>query len=160
MDFSTKYFDLFYRKQKCLEFIAVLLIFIAIGFSFGNEGPKWFWKNYPFFATILVLVGLLILLLWIRTEKFKTKSILNEIKNSSTNQSTNFNNKLNLLTHRQREIFDLIIQGKSNKEIMDQLFIELSTLKTHINNIYKTLEIANRKEARAIGSYMKNTNTF
>jgi ATP/maltotriose-dependent transcriptional regulator MalT len=56
------------------------------------------------------------------------------------------------LTNRQREIFDLIAKGKSNKDIINELFIELSTLKTHINKIYKTLGITNRKEAIAMSN--------
>ncbi len=100
---------------------------------------------------ILVIIGFLFSLLWIRIEKHKTQIIINEIRNSNKNDSSTISEKINLLTKRQREIFDLIQQGKSNKEIMDELFIELSTLKTHINHIYKTLEIVNRKEVKAIG---------
>lgn len=151
MDFSTKYFNIIFRKQKILEFIAILIIFVAIGFRFGNEGPKWLWNDYPFIALILVMVGLLLSLLWIRIEKHKTQIIIDKIKNSSKNNSNILAEKVKLLSNRQSEIFELIIKGKSNKEIMDKLFIELSTLKTHINHIYKTLEIVNRKEAKAIG---------
>lgn len=52
--------------------------------------------------------------------------------------------------------FDLIVAGKSNKEIIEKLFIELSTLKTHINKIYKTLEVSSRKEARALNNIDKS----
>jgi DNA-binding CsgD family transcriptional regulator len=151
MDFSAKYWNIIFNKQKLLEFIAVLLIFIAIGFSFGREGAKWFWNDYPFIAMILVIVGLLSSLLWIKIEKHKTQVIIKEIEKSSKAKSNIINEKVDLLTKRQREIFDLILQGNSNKEIMDKLFIELSTLKTHINHIYRTLEVGNRKEAKAIG---------
>jgi DNA-binding CsgD family transcriptional regulator len=152
MDFSTKYFNIIFRKQKILEFIAVLIMFVAIGFRFGIEGPKWFWDDAPFIALILVMAGLLLSLLWIRIEKHKTQLIIDKIKNSNKNNSNSMDAKIKLLTNRQCEIFELIIKGKSNKEIMDKLFIELSTLKTHINHIYKTLEIGNRKEAKAIGT--------
>lgn len=46
-------------------------------------------------------------------------------------------------------MLNLIISGKSNKEIIEMLFIEPSTLKTHINKIYKILELNSRKELRA-----------
>ena len=36
-------------------------------------------------------------------------------------------------------IFLLVIKGKKNREILAQLFISKSTLKTHLNNIYKKL---------------------
>jgi DNA-binding CsgD family transcriptional regulator/general stress protein CsbA len=54
-----------------------------------------------------------------------------------------------VLTNKEIEILQLIAQGKSNKEIACVNFIELSTVKTHINNIYGKLEVKNRKEAVA-----------
>ena len=130
----------------------ILLVFISISFSFGTNGSNWLWSNYPFFALTLVVVSLLLALLWVRIEKNKTQSISNEISLISKNNPFLFKNKIDLLTNRQREIFDLIAKGKSNKEIINELFIELSTLKTHINKIYKTLGVTNRKEARAMSN--------
>ena len=37
-------------------------------------------------------------------------------------------------------------QQNSNKAIADALFISVSTVKTHINNIYAKLDISSRKE--------------
>ena len=53
------------------------------------------------------------------------------------------------LTQKQQEILQLLAQGKTNKEIAAELYVELSTVKTHINSIYKQLHLANRKEAVA-----------
>jgi DNA-binding CsgD family transcriptional regulator len=50
------------------------------------------------------------------------------------------------LTKKEKEILDLILADKSNKEIAATLFIELSTVKTHINKIYSKLEVKSRKE--------------
>ena len=36
-------------------------------------------------------------------------------------------------------IFLLVMSGKRNRDILQQLFISKSTLKTHLNNIYKKL---------------------
>jgi DNA-binding CsgD family transcriptional regulator len=52
------------------------------------------------------------------------------------------------LTLREMQILKLIADGKTNKEIAGAHFIELSTVKTHINNIYAKLSIHNRREAR------------
>ena len=49
------------------------------------------------------------------------------------------------LTKREEEIFDLILHGYSNQQIIDKLFISRSTLKTHINNIYRKLPEGERK---------------
>ncbi len=159
MRFFIKILNILFKKQKILEFCVIFLISLSIGFSFGDKSVKWFWNDYPFIPMILVITGLLLSLLWIRIEKHKTQIIINEIKNSSKDDSSEISKKIDLLTNRQREVFELILKGKSNKEIMSELYIELSTLKTHINHIYKTLEIINRKEARAIGKLYSRDQT-
>ncbi len=58
-----------------------------------------------------------------------------------TNQNTS-----KTLTKKEIEIFELLKQGKTNKEIASELFISVSTVKTHINNIFKKLNISNRNE--------------
>ena len=40
------------------------------------------------------------------------------------------------LTEKEKEILELLSQGFTNKEISTKLFIQLSTVKTHIHNIY------------------------
>lgn len=50
------------------------------------------------------------------------------------------------LTAKEKEVVLLILQKKKNKEIADELFVEISTIKTHINNIYKKVQVKNRKE--------------
>lgn len=50
------------------------------------------------------------------------------------------------LTKRELEIVKLIKEGKKNQEIAEALFVEMSTVKTHINNIYTKLSIKNRKQ--------------
>lgn len=55
---------------------------------------------------------------------------------------------LQLLTAREIDILQLIAAGKTNKEIAAAQFVEMSTVKTHINNIYAKLTVSNRQEAR------------
>ena len=50
------------------------------------------------------------------------------------------------LSKQETTIKNLIIKGKTNKEIASELFISLSTVKTHITNIYQKLEVSNRNE--------------
>ncbi|QYJ67170.1 response regulator transcription factor [Flavobacterium litorale] len=53
---------------------------------------------------------------------------------------------LTKLTEKEKEVTYLIQQGKSNKEIATELSISLSTVKTHINNLYKKLSVTSRTE--------------
>jgi DNA-binding CsgD family transcriptional regulator len=48
------------------------------------------------------------------------------------------------LSKREFQIIELILQGKSNKEISETLFISLNTVKNHIYNLYQKLRIKNR----------------
>lgn len=50
------------------------------------------------------------------------------------------------LTIQERKIFLMIQAGKSNKEISNELNIEISTVKSHVNNLYSKLKINSRKE--------------
>jgi DNA-binding CsgD family transcriptional regulator len=51
------------------------------------------------------------------------------------------------LSEREVEVLRLLAAGLSNQEIADQLVVALSTVKTHVNNIYGKLEARNRTEA-------------
>jgi len=52
----------------------------------------------------------------------------------------------NSLTRREYEVFGLLIEGKSDTQICEELHISINTLKTHRRNIYKKLNVANRLE--------------
>ncbi len=56
------------------------------------------------------------------------------------------NSKIQNLSKQEITVKDLIIQGKSNKEIAGELFISLSTVKSHITNIYRKLNVTNRQQ--------------
>jgi predicted ATPase/DNA-binding CsgD family transcriptional regulator len=53
------------------------------------------------------------------------------------------------LTTRELEILHLMAQGTSNREIAEQLFLSLGTVKWYINQIFSKLHVANRTQAAA-----------
>lgn len=55
------------------------------------------------------------------------------------------------LSAREDEILRHISMGKTNKEIAEELFISVNTVKFHTKKIYEKLNISSRKEARLIG---------
>ena len=82
-----------------------------------------------------------------------------EILKENTEQSTyNEDNCKRILsqeglTEREIEIACDIIQGQSNREIGEKLFISESTVKKHSSNFYKKLGINNREQLK---QYIKN----
>ncbi len=49
-----------------------------------------------------------------------------------------------VLSKQEQAIKNLILESKSNKEIASELFISVSTVKTHITSIYQKLQVSNR----------------
>ncbi len=47
-------------------------------------------------------------------------------------------------TPREREVATLIIEGLTNEQVARKLFISLSTVKTHLQNIYAKAQVPNR----------------
>ncbi|MGH3145094.1 MAG: response regulator [Rubrobacter sp.] len=51
------------------------------------------------------------------------------------------------LSDREREILDLIAQGKKNPEISKDLYLSPKTVRNHVSNILHKLQVADRTEA-------------
>jgi NarL family two-component system response regulator LiaR len=51
------------------------------------------------------------------------------------------------LTEREQDVLHLIADGKSNREIAEQLFISEKTVKTHVSNILSKLHLDDRTQA-------------
>jgi DNA-binding CsgD family transcriptional regulator len=61
---------------------------------------------------------------------------------------------LDPLTEREQEVLQLILTGKSNKEIAAALFVTENTVKTHVHNIYSKYDVGSRAEL--ISTLLKN----
>jgi LuxR family maltose regulon positive regulatory protein len=59
------------------------------------------------------------------------------------------------LSERELEVLELIAKGLSNPEIARKLFVAISTVKRHINNIYAKLNVHTRTQAVAKGKELK-----
>ena len=68
----------------------------------------------------------------------------------NTNLKEKTDSLLKKLTPQEQKIVEHILKDKSNKEIAAELFVSHSTIKTHINNLYKKLGVNSREEIVAI----------
>ncbi|MCK5221877.1 MAG: hypothetical protein KAR14_09885, partial [Candidatus Aminicenantes bacterium] len=96
-------------------------------------GSVWFW---------IILAGIIIATITIVLYLIKI------IKKHPVPLGTTVENLLqdDIITEREKEIIILILNGKSNKEIEDELFISLGTVKNHLYNIYKKLKVKSRTQ--------------
>lgn len=134
------------RKQEALIALSIFLILCSIGFSFNGATFFWFWQKYPIVPVLLLLFAFFVVRLWLKLEiERQRQQIQSEYQqNIEQKQHPDFRN---LLSPREIEVLGLINDGLNNQEIAEKLFISLSTVKTHINNIYKIMEVKNRREA-------------
>lgn len=79
---------------------------------------------------LLIIAGLVVFML----KKNNNKSYLKQVKQH--------------LTKQEIKVLNLIKEGKTNNEIAKILFVSLSTIKTHINNIYSKLNLSSRDELK------------
>ncbi|EFU73522.1 response regulator transcription factor [Enterococcus italicus] len=70
--------------------------------------------------------------------------VSNKLRNETSNRNFHLHDEL---TNREKEVLQLISNGKSNQEIADELFITLKTVKTHVSNILSKLEVEDRTQA-------------
>ncbi len=54
--------------------------------------------------------------------------------------------KMNL-SAREQEVLELLVKGRTNAEIADRLFLSVSTVKTHVSNLFIKMDVRNRIQA-------------
>jgi DNA-binding NarL/FixJ family response regulator len=54
--------------------------------------------------------------------------------------------KENVLTEREMEVLQCLVEGMSNKEIADRLFISDKTVKIHVSKIFKKFDVKSRSQ--------------
>lgn len=56
-------------------------------------------------------------------------------------------NRSSILTKREREVFGLLLQDKTTKDIAGELFISEKTVRNHISNAIQKLGVKGRAQA-------------
>jgi two-component system response regulator DegU len=85
-----------------------------------------------------------------------TKELVKEFNRVTLHEKEK--NDDNNLTAREIEVIELIAEGMINKEIAKRLYISEKTVKNHVSNIFKKLDVSDRTQA-AIYAFKHNIKT-
>ena len=88
----------------------------------------------------------------LRRVKIAQKTIANKTK--SVNIHVSSENPIVPLTQREKEILSCVAQGDNNATISEKLFVREVTVKTHLNKIFKKLNVTNRTQAVLVAMQM------
>ncbi|GAA4945415.1 LuxR family transcriptional regulator [Yinghuangia aomiensis] len=64
-----------------------------------------------------------------------------------------------VLTPRERDVLRLVVDGRSNRQIAEELFISVKTASVHVSNILGKLEVSSRGEAAALANRLQLLDT-
>ena len=83
--------------------------------------------------------------MWV--ERRLVNLIVDDYNNSGSDRDSFPGPSPKKLTRREQDVLKCLSKGLTNKEIAQQLFISEKTVKSHINNIFKKLNVSRRLEA-------------
>ena len=128
-----------------LAFLLFLLKWLELRFIIFDHS---FEIYIGFIAVIFTALGIW-LALKLSKPKIETVVVEKEVyvsRNENFVQDTLLVSQLEL-SKRELEILSLLAQGHSNQEIAAKLFVSLSTVKTHIQNLFEKLDVKRRIQA-------------
>ncbi len=68
-------------------------------------------------------------------------------RTARTTPTKTINPTIKTLTGKEKEVLTMLSRGASNKEIAEKLVVKEVTVKTHLNSIYKKLNVSGRTQA-------------
>ena len=69
---------------------------------------------------------------------------------AQTNAMASSNGSSEVLTSRERDVIKLVSQGSTNRQIAEKLVVTENTVKVHLRNIYRKLDVQNRHQLTAL----------
>jgi DNA-binding CsgD family transcriptional regulator len=126
-----------YNQLKIIAFYSFLIVFLLTFIQY-LQVKSYNEPNFNFDTTLMIVAS-----------SFFFAGLGIAWRNRVTNQTAEIDHFTSLenLSNRENEILQLLVEGKSNKEIASSLFISLATVKSHISSVYRKLEVPNRPAA-------------
>jgi DNA-binding CsgD family transcriptional regulator len=126
-------------RQLTAPLVAVYL-FLILAFVLLSSTDSITWSPYLVVAIFLLWQNC-VPLVWLKTVFAKCYSVTTPLWSVKAVDTLVEQHQI---TKREREVMDLIIEGRSNKEIESTLFISFHTVKNHIYNLYNKLGVNSR----------------
>ncbi|MCL5115708.1 MAG: helix-turn-helix transcriptional regulator [Firmicutes bacterium] len=118
--------------------LALSVTTVAIALGWGIPAVTGRYSSWLLVAVVLVVIATPLLLM---SGEFPSSPTSSTFRG---NPDTFFDRAK--LTPQERRIVQLLMQGKSNQAILQELYVSINTLKTHLKNIYRKTETKNRHE--------------
>ena len=107
--------------------------------SHGIRGV--FFENESFESLLKGIVSIL------ENNHWFPRELLNRWIQESRLSTTKRPDTAPVLTRREKEVLRMVATGASNEEISQKMYISYHTVKTHLSNIYKKINVSNRLQA-------------
>lgn len=144
--------DIFHRTQHIFLYGLLLAVLVFI--------LKWLqWKFLVVDISLELYVGLIAVFftalgIWVATQLAKPKTVQTVVVEKEVYVSRPAESQIDAaelknlgLSSREYEVLLLVAKGHSNAEIAEQLFLSLSTVKTHVSNLLSKMEVKSRTQA-------------
>ena len=125
---QTNYPNAPYTKQYVNELNADRYMLAAAN---GSSNFNWHFYLYVLLAISIVINALFLYRNW-KQNQSKTKNLKAK------------------LSKQEHIVLEHLLQNKTNKDIAEALFLSVSTVKTHTNNIYKKLNVTSREDVKLL----------
>jgi DNA-binding CsgD family transcriptional regulator len=135
------------------------ILFYGLALAILVFALKWLqWKFLIVEHSIEIYIGLVAIFftsigIWVATQLVKPKVVHIEVEREvlvPMPEHVTINeaelNKLNL-TEREYDVLQLLVKGHSNADIAEHLFLSVSTVKTHVSNLFVKMSVKNRTQA-------------
>ena len=129
------YKDLQNKLRFNLFLTSMLMVLILLYRLFSIKNAEWI------LSQVVVCLKPMIMALVIY---LPSRSFLEQSQDIEKHDHPSDFSKLNLLSRREKEVFELAVKGQNNKEIGQDLYIAEATVKKHMQNIFKKLECNSR----------------
>lgn len=141
--------NIFLRTRHIMLYALLLAVLVFV--------LKWIqWKFLIVDNSTDIYIGLIavfftVLGIWVSTQLSRPKTVVVEKEVYLQSASPAAVNEVELkklnLSSREYEVLQLLTKGYSNAEIAENLFLSLSTVKTHVSNLFVKMDVKSRTQA-------------